>query len=228
MRRGFERNPIKEVIGRLGEPYPEPNNFGKLQVKLPLTAIKVLDTETYTTDTETTIAINYPATQDGSVPENSAWGLFGVSAAKALGVTIENLELTMLANQTVHLRRHDNHSFGVNRQTGQPMLGPYWELVHVVQPGETYEPKASVPPVVSGGSGPTAVAPNSEEAYARALYLLGGKTRGDFFNAALSDEGIKADIALVQGIASGSFIQGLLDTGAAVEQGDGTYALRKG
>jgi hypothetical protein len=198
-------------------------------VKLPLTNIRVLDTETYTTDTETTITINYPTTQDGSIPQNSAWGLFGISAAKALGVEVENLELSMLANQTVHLLRHDNHSFGVNRQTGKEMTGNIWELVHIVLPGETYEPKASAPtpPVAQDSSAPNpGLTPNSEEAYNTAVTLLEGRTRGDFFNAALSDEGIKSDIALVQGIASGSFLQGLLDTGRAVEQDDGTYALK--
>ena len=91
----------------------------------------------------------------------SGYGLFGESLASALGMPRESCDLEVTKNYFLHIVREDEHIYGQNQQTGEPMKGLVWHVVQAVTPGsaapvpvrhQLYPPKV-MPAVVAGVQG---------------------------------------------------------------------------
>jgi hypothetical protein len=92
--------------------------------------------------------------------ENSGWGLFAQSVARALNISLQDVAPMMLVQHQYHLVRHDDHLFFTNRTTGEEARGTYWEMLALVADG------AAVVPWVSPNSAPAAAAPTQPVAVA--------------------------------------------------------------
>ena len=106
----------------------------------------------------------------------SGYGIFGESLAAALGMPRESCDLEVTKNYFLHVVREDEHIYGQNQQTGEPMKGLVWHVVQAVAPGsaapvpvrhQLYPPKVmpaavagvqGVQPLVGQGTAPAAPA----------------------------------------------------------------------
>lgn len=172
-----------------------------------------------------------------SKSENSAWGKFGKSTAEKLGASLESFDINTLKNLKMHLYRL-RENYGKNQATGQNMVGDVWRVyeiiaanaAHSVIPAAVFanQPAKESPVVVAAPvQQPAQVTPlpgvvNSDP-NARAIELLDNKDEAGFFAAALSDNDIKTNGALVSSIVTRGFQQGLLANGTFTIDAQGVY-----
>lgn len=136
--------PVKEAVGFCDGYGQEPSQYGGIMVMFHLTNLQVYDADAPWPYSEMTLAIKKSDRSD------SAWGLFGASAAMARGVDLSTLDVDMLINTWWHIVRHDNHQFGVDRD-GRPIVGTVWELAEILQQGQA--------PNLRAGQRQTGIAP---------------------------------------------------------------------
>ena len=124
---GDFRTPLKEFVGKFDSYTTPQNRWGGIQIAIKLNQVQVLQSDAFYPQATAEISIKY------SERESSAWGIFGTSAAKALGIEVETLEVDYLKNQILHLIRTDNYPIGKDKE-GKEMKGTVWEVVEILKP----------------------------------------------------------------------------------------------
>lgn len=149
---GGGTTPVGEFVGTVGSWGLAQSQYGQ-QVVFKINQAQILHTDTPFPYAELDLSIKY------SEAQNSGWGKFGESIARALGISMEVLDIDQLIGQVIHCVRNDNYTFFVDK-SGQAAIGSYWELVQFVQPG------TSVPSIFAQKNPVTGVPPNSNSAAA--------------------------------------------------------------
>ncbi len=126
---GGGQTPVGEFVGTVGSWSLAQGQFGQ-QVVFKIHSAQILHTDTPFPYAELDLSIKYSESQ------NSGWGKFGESIARVLGISMEVLDIDQLIGQTIHCVRNDNFTFFVDK-AGQAAIGSYWELVQMVQPGQS-------------------------------------------------------------------------------------------
>ena len=146
-------NPVEEVVGTIVNWRLEPNHFGDNQVIFTFANCQILKTDTPFPYPDWEMSIKF------SESERSGWGMFGASAAAALGVDIELLDIDLLKQRQVHILRSP-HEYGPDKNKPEiapgvwpPMVGKVYRIIRFVQPGEAV---TSVAPIGGVVAAPTA------------------------------------------------------------------------
>ena len=162
------RVPVAEFIGLYESWKLTETQFGQAIV-LHFSNCQVMESDAPWPYAEVDLQIRY------SNNLRSGYGLFGESLAAALGIPRESCDLEVTKNYFLHIVREDEHIYGQNQQTGEPMKGLVWHVVQAVAPGsaapvpvrhQLYPPKVmaavagvqGVQPVVGQGVAPVAPA----------------------------------------------------------------------
>ena len=149
-------NPVEEVVGTIVNWRLEPNHFGDNQVIFTFANCQILKADTPFPYPDWEMSIKF------SESEKSGWGMFGVSAAAALGVDIELLDIDLLKQRQVHILRSP-YEYGPDKNKPElspgvwpPMVGKVYRIIKFVQPGE---PVTSVAPLSTTTVAPPATVP---------------------------------------------------------------------
>ena len=163
------RIPVAEFVGLYESWKLTETQFGQAIV-LHFTNCQVMESDAPWPYAEIDLQIRY------SNNLRSGYGLFGESLAAALGMARESCDLEVTKNYFLHIVREDEHIYGQNQQTGEPMKGLVWHVVQAVAPGsaaptpvrhQLYPPKVmavavagvqGVQPAVGQGAAPVAPA----------------------------------------------------------------------
>ena len=208
---GDFRTPLSDFTGKVVRWETRAGQFNKTQIAFNFDQVAVIDSDTFYPQSTAEIVLNY------SEQENSVWGIFGASAAAALGIDIQTLDIDFLVNQSLHMVREDNYLFFTDK-AGKENRGTVWRITEIMK-------------VVGGGSNgapaATATAPApavevSGQASEIALDLLDGQDLAGFFQVALNNDVIKADPVLVGSIANRQFVASMIQAGRIVEE-NGIY-----
>jgi len=229
---GSWATPLAEFVGTNAPIGPnhswrtEVGQFGP-QIVLCFNRLQVIRTDAPYPSSEVELWLKY------SEQKNSAWGRLGKSIADALGVELDLLDIEQLNGQQMHMARHDNVDFGFkDRNTGQAATGTVWQLVKLLQPGESVTPISQAPPTVQPAlfTEATAIAepapvaaPPTVSPEQQALNLLNGKSLAEFFQFALPDTSIRADQSLMTAIMNNTFVEAKMATGEVTKDEQGVY-----
>jgi len=128
-----------------------PSSFGGSNVQFDFVNLQVIRSDSPYPYAEAIVEIKY------SDQVNSGWGRLGKSIANALSTDINYLDVDQLIGQILHWVRHDDVQFGKDKE-GAPIVGSVFEMVAIVQPGQTVTPVGQQAPPVAEA---VAYAPNT-------------------------------------------------------------------
>ena len=238
LKSGGDKTPVKEVIGTVNpqQAYTiEPDDFGATNIGLNFVQCQIIRTDN---------SVPYPYAEvqvlsKYSDRQNSVWGKLGTSIALCLGITLDQLDIDSLAGRQFHMVCTDNFLFFKGRD-GVEARGSIWTAYNVGQapaPEAQAAPMAPTPVVPAAPVVPQPVVPQVPAASpaamaldpgrAKALALLNGPpglTLSEFFTAALGDDAIKGDGALVSEIVDRVFMANMVAAGLTVEGADGRFS----
>lgn len=139
-------NPVEEVVGQIVDWRIELDNFQNNQVILKFAQCQILKMDAPYPYPDWELSIKF------SEHENSAWGFFGLSAAEALGTSIELLDIDLLKGRWAHVLRTP-HDYGPDKakesSPGVParIMGVVYRIVKFIEPGTAVTSVAPVAPV---------------------------------------------------------------------------------
>jgi hypothetical protein len=143
---GGAKTPVEEIVGQCYDWRLEANRWGSNDVTLMFNQCQILKSDTPFPYAEWELAIKY------SDNANSGWGIFGNSAATALGIDIELLDIDLLKTRWIHLLRSEE-IFGDDAKAAplpdgtQPKIkGFVWRIIEFVQPGQPVAAVAQMAP----------------------------------------------------------------------------------
>jgi hypothetical protein len=191
---GFN-SPLREFKGKLLSWEPnEDKKFNRTRVQLDFVELEVIEsTEPYTLPT-TQILIPH------SERNKSKWGYFYNSLLEAMG---EGSNLDMAVGMRLHVKVTGGHKIWDKDTNGEKEH----ELFTVVG--------------IEGMTPAAGVAQKSASIIA--IELLDGKTEQEFNQAALRDNAIKSDPALIAQIVGRQFVQAMVTAGAFTKDADGRF-----
>jgi len=141
----------------------------------------------------------YPSAQLNirySASERSGWGLM-VKSLDDIGV----VDLKDLVGRRIHMLAEEDHAYGNNRETGEAIAGMVWRVAEVK----------------GGVTATSTAAPTQAEDHETLKGILNGKTATEFANLALANDAGKRQ---QESVMTGSFIEGLVASGAATMDED--------
>jgi len=128
-------NPVEEVVGQFVDWRLELDSFNNNQIVFRFGQCQVLTSDVPFPYPDWELSVKF------SEHEVSAWGFFGLSAAEALGTSIELLDIDLLKGRWAHVLR-TMHDYGPNKEKesspGVParMVGAVYRIIRFIQPGE--------------------------------------------------------------------------------------------
>ena len=200
LQKGFQQTPLVEFKGTLDHLQVKPKDeWDRVLVEFGFTDVEVIQsTEPYEFPIAV-INIKY------SEKENSIWGIFAGSLANFLGPE-EGVEELAASHARLHMLKTEGHEFGINRETGEPIIVSAWE----VQDIEGRE------------AGGTVKTPAD-----RAMELLEGKTTQQWNQEVLADPVVKRDGTLITQILSRTFLPALEASGVIKSDESGIWHIVK-
>ena len=129
-------DPVEEVVGQFLDWRLEPNSFGDNQIIFRLSGCQILASDQPFPYADWEMVVKF------SESENSGWGHFGKSAADALGVDIELLDIDLLKGRWTHiLRTEKDYGEDKNKPEVAPgvparIVGKVYNIVKFINAGE--------------------------------------------------------------------------------------------